>query len=107
MESMDTVKNIPSARIDSWGYNDDNHKNSKIYPHHLYEHAEHLISDLNLKKKATKLWPVLYIFEIYYYCLINKIDPETPYYFHCSQIRRDDSQICTFFLSYDERNIKY
>lgn len=46
---------IPSARIYSWGYNDDNHKNSKIYPHHLYEHAEHLISDLNLRRKATKV----------------------------------------------------
>lgn len=48
-------KDIPNARIFSWGYDANTHSTSPISAQYLYDHATTLISDLCLKRRMTNV----------------------------------------------------
>jgi hypothetical protein len=48
-------KDIPNARIFSWGYDANTHSTSHLSAQYLYGHARTLVSDLSRKRRVTKV----------------------------------------------------
>ncbi|KAI9776252.1 MAG: hypothetical protein M1839_000486 [Geoglossum umbratile] len=56
-------KDIPNARIFSWGYDVNTHSTSHLSAQYLYGHARTLVSDLSRKRRVTKTQrrPIIFI----------------------------------------------
>lgn len=93
-------KDIPNARIFSWGYDANTHSTSPISAQYLYDHATTLISDLCLKRRMTNVLISISSFakNFFFFWLKEKADSDSPHSLCSSQLGRNSCQKCRSFV---------